>query len=139
MLPDSFALPAKFAIREQRRFMTALYAFLFVAGIAGAVNMAAEDEMLEFFTGIIAAIAGFCEIWSIWHKRLEINGEELTYLDCLGRRHVFSADKISSIGLDGYVLYDQNGKKLSGGFDMPINTPLLMKYLSERQIPIKLF
>lgn len=95
-------------------------------------------DLAYLFAGII--LIPCCVMWSIgvWQKRLEVGGEELKYFDSLGRIHTFSSADIFSVDCRRYSLYDHNGKKLSGSFDLkPDGAQLLMRYLSERHILAK--
>lgn len=141
MLPKGFVLPEQFTVREGQLWLW-LGGALLVMGLFISVTLLicleSAGDLLYVLGGAVMAACGLLGFWNGWRKRLKIFGEHIAYVDLFGRTKTFAAADIGAVNLNHLTLYGKDGKKLSGGFDMAVDAPLLMKYLLDHQVPVKL-
>lgn len=141
-------LPLEFTVRAPKRtvvtgivlfaMITILMALCVAAGILAEIG--AGVALLVILYLVLAGLTAVL-ILQGKNRRLEVEGELLRAYDLLGRQRQFLARDIVSMGVsnvNGYAkLYAWDGQVLFKFNRIMNNEPLLMKYLSEHNIPLR--
>lgn len=141
--PQAAALPRAFTVRESKLLLWLGWAGLvLVGGAAAACLLVLEggERLLYTALSLFPLALLVSALLCYYNRRLEVDGEALTYTTLFGRTTRFLISDVKALRprlLSGTrELLDQNGRRLARYEDNMENAALLVQYLSGYDIPL---
>lgn len=140
--PQAVELPRQFTVREGKLVLWVGVICLAVFGCLAVLSLFVMDELailVALMVFLFFVLMGVWMLLSYKNRRLEVDGEDLTYTTAFGRTTRFRLSQVDSfrfrLGVGTRELRDREGKLLARYEDNMENALLLTAYLTQHQVP----